>query len=509
MIAHVAPRSSESASDALFSVTGEGDGIDGTQVVGGVDGADGSLFVVGGKHEGEKTDLGAGTCFIGRSSKCGLVLRRSAGVSRRHAKITYLGSSYVIEDLGSRNGTKVNGKKIGEPTPLNDGDVVQISDARIRFEGPSSRKGAVVGEETARKKAAGDPSRLPPRGPAARDATQRVRARSPESMLDTREGELSDKHPHAPPGEPRHVVPVGDAEPGAPTAMFKGELPSKKASTRPPAPAPAPVADSTPYVSQPPPKRTGLFVLGSILGLLVVVAGFVAWDITANDAAYLATVIGQAQENLVEEEVVASEVVIETPPAGEASGDGDSTPPSEPAAAASTEPAETAAEDVASDEAPDGAPSEPAAVAEPSAEAAPAEAAAPEAAPAPAEPAAEQTQAVAVRSRVSGRVRTVKVAAGDRVRAGDVLLVLEPSGPVARKLRALRREEKSFAKYAAQGNARAQQDLDEVRAEIARVESRQQGAVVKASESGRVEKVLIGAGDRVRSGVVVALLAAE
>lgn len=48
-------------------------------------------------------------------------------VSRHHARIRREGDQYVVEDLGSKNGTFVNGRRITEPTVLSDGDQVQVT----------------------------------------------------------------------------------------------------------------------------------------------------------------------------------------------------------------------------------------------------------------------------------------------------------------------------------------------------------------------------------------------
>ncbi|MDX1613254.1 MAG: FHA domain-containing protein [Candidatus Promineifilaceae bacterium] len=48
-------------------------------------------------------------------------------ISRRHASFTYREGRYLVEDLGSTNGTFVNGRRISEPTPLSDGDVVDLA----------------------------------------------------------------------------------------------------------------------------------------------------------------------------------------------------------------------------------------------------------------------------------------------------------------------------------------------------------------------------------------------
>lgn len=49
-------------------------------------------------------------------------------VSRRHARITYQEGRYVIEDLGSTNGTFVNGSRIAGPTMLNDSDLIDMGE---------------------------------------------------------------------------------------------------------------------------------------------------------------------------------------------------------------------------------------------------------------------------------------------------------------------------------------------------------------------------------------------
>ena len=48
-------------------------------------------------------------------------------VSRYHAEVHREGGQYVIEDLGSKNGTLVNGRRITAPTSLTDGDEIQVA----------------------------------------------------------------------------------------------------------------------------------------------------------------------------------------------------------------------------------------------------------------------------------------------------------------------------------------------------------------------------------------------
>jgi pSer/pThr/pTyr-binding forkhead associated (FHA) protein len=66
---------------------------------------------------------------IGRSKENNIVLKNIKS-SRRHARIERIGATYQITDLGSGNGTKVNGKKIDFHT-LKQGDQIKIGDAMI------------------------------------------------------------------------------------------------------------------------------------------------------------------------------------------------------------------------------------------------------------------------------------------------------------------------------------------------------------------------------------------
>jgi len=67
-----------------------------------------------------------------------------ARVSRRHARIFLDASGYVVEDLGSSNGTFVNGQKIGGPIILRNNDVVRIGSCHLRYLTPSAEPAEVV-----------------------------------------------------------------------------------------------------------------------------------------------------------------------------------------------------------------------------------------------------------------------------------------------------------------------------------------------------------------------------
>jgi len=69
--------------------------------------------------------LGEGSHEIGRDPRAAVWLD-APQASRRHARITVADDTATLEDLGSKNCTLVNNRRITEPTRLNDGDSIQI-----------------------------------------------------------------------------------------------------------------------------------------------------------------------------------------------------------------------------------------------------------------------------------------------------------------------------------------------------------------------------------------------
>jgi hypothetical protein len=73
----------------------------------------------------QEVDLQRGVTFIGRSEECEVTIEDPL-VSRRHARIVFEGDDVTLEDLGSRNGVRVNGRQIKGSHALVDGDRVRI-----------------------------------------------------------------------------------------------------------------------------------------------------------------------------------------------------------------------------------------------------------------------------------------------------------------------------------------------------------------------------------------------
>ena len=74
-----------------------------------------------------------GTVTVGRLSESTIALN-DQNVSRRHAEIRPNRQHYVVVDLGSTNGTMVNGVRIHGETVLSDGDIISFGSTYVRFE---------------------------------------------------------------------------------------------------------------------------------------------------------------------------------------------------------------------------------------------------------------------------------------------------------------------------------------------------------------------------------------
>jgi hypothetical protein len=85
---------------------------------------------------GARTELlGSGGATLGRSRDADIVLD-DANVSRRHAEVRPSGGSWIVRDLGSTNGVKVNGRRLdpARPQSLKPGDVIELGTSRATFE---------------------------------------------------------------------------------------------------------------------------------------------------------------------------------------------------------------------------------------------------------------------------------------------------------------------------------------------------------------------------------------
>ncbi len=95
-------------------------------------------------RDGKEYKLKEGENLLGRES-ADILLFYDKSVSRRHALIIWEGDKCYIEDLGSTNGTFINGVRLptGQKTPIYDGDEVAFADSNFRFSCPNCKRGEI------------------------------------------------------------------------------------------------------------------------------------------------------------------------------------------------------------------------------------------------------------------------------------------------------------------------------------------------------------------------------
>jgi hypothetical protein len=85
-------------------------------------------------EEGEEYDLNASAVTIGRASQNTVGIEGDEFASARHARIEPRRDGVWVSDVGSTNGTFVNGVRIDRPRKLVSGDVVRAGETELRFE---------------------------------------------------------------------------------------------------------------------------------------------------------------------------------------------------------------------------------------------------------------------------------------------------------------------------------------------------------------------------------------
>jgi hypothetical protein len=84
--------------------------------------------------EGEEWDLDASPLTFGRSSQNDVELKRDEYASSSHARVEPRRDGVWLEDIGSTNGTYLNGIRLTRPKRLSSGDIVRIGETELRYE---------------------------------------------------------------------------------------------------------------------------------------------------------------------------------------------------------------------------------------------------------------------------------------------------------------------------------------------------------------------------------------
>jgi serine phosphatase RsbU (regulator of sigma subunit) len=101
-----------------------------------------TLILKKGPTPGQEFVLDEEDAVVGRTPEVEISIASQA-VSRRHAQVSFHDGAYVLKDLGSVNGTHVNGKRLSAPHILSDGDEVRVGDCVLAY-----RTGVAVPERT-------------------------------------------------------------------------------------------------------------------------------------------------------------------------------------------------------------------------------------------------------------------------------------------------------------------------------------------------------------------------
>ena len=106
--------------------------------------------------------------IIGRDASNGVPIN-DAEISRKHSRLSFQGGKYVLEDLGSTNGTFVNGQRLAGPVVLKPGDVVSLGEQIVlMYDAVNTDPGATIvsSRKSARVSPPPAPASVPPPAPA-------------------------------------------------------------------------------------------------------------------------------------------------------------------------------------------------------------------------------------------------------------------------------------------------------------------------------------------------------
>ena len=112
-----------------------------------------TLTFMSGARDGEVVQLATfgspPSVSIGRTAPCELVLSDDPDMSRRHARIFWSGSSWMIEDLNSSNGTFIGEfqteRKLSAPAAIKDDEIFRVGLTRLRLGGAKNERIAIAG----------------------------------------------------------------------------------------------------------------------------------------------------------------------------------------------------------------------------------------------------------------------------------------------------------------------------------------------------------------------------
>lgn len=173
--------------------------------------ADEYLLVTDGPSQGVRVDLGDAPVVMGRDADCELTLDDTQA-SRRHARVARGEGGPSIEDLGSTNGTLLNGVRVAGPQPLRPGDEIRVGRSTLTLR--STAVHTEIGTPEAFAGSAAPPPPPPP-APAPPPPPPPPPAAAPPSP------------PPAPAGPPPLAAPAGAGH-GYPEPPVRAAIPGER-----------------------------------------------------------------------------------------------------------------------------------------------------------------------------------------------------------------------------------------------------------------------------------------
>jgi hypothetical protein len=111
-----------------------------------------SLVVIAGTSQARHIPVPFGGRVLGRDARLGPPFSTDQFVSRHHVLVRRIGYGVEVTDLGSANGTYVNGTRVRAPTCLRDGDVLRIGRICLKLAAPGELEQALAAGERPRRR---------------------------------------------------------------------------------------------------------------------------------------------------------------------------------------------------------------------------------------------------------------------------------------------------------------------------------------------------------------------
>jgi pSer/pThr/pTyr-binding forkhead associated (FHA) protein/biotin carboxyl carrier protein len=483
-----------------------------------------TLTVETGQHAGKTVVLDGHPVGIGRSSKCALSLKGAPGVSRDHALVMVRDGVWMVTDAGSRNGTLLNGTEVQGSMALNDGDVIGISEERVRFSWPARARSGVP-RDVPMPAMSMPNSRSTPPSPGASSMTPTLPPTSqPGFGSSSVPQNASQKTREAPRTtrtirESSSVQAAAPASPYVPTVPFVAMEQSLPETVPPPSTisgegptaahvaAPATATASSPpskHVSTmprslPPRKKSSFltFVLGGFAGLLLAAIGGLTFDHFKDGGTRRAMAQKWAFEQFTTlkaryldgADADTPALAVDAGPLDDALTRSTATGPAPVGAAAS------AAKDAGVVDATKNAAAADAAASD----AAASDAGVVDAAAAAAKGDAQKPIKVPIKAPLTGRIAELRVKPGDKVTVDTTVAFIE-SGPAKfmKKLVPLDKKAQGLRASAARGKKSAVKELKNVERDIAKLSKKLKKTPVKAGTTGTVETVHVDVGTHLK-----------